>query len=413
MNGRNLTEALPRPPPESPKEPPKTKQPTMSYAVETIRLENSHADFTDQSIQPHFSTGIEDLHGTIQGVNSKPGQSAQVRLEGRVDPYAPVKIEGQLNLLSPVQFADVHMRFTNLDMTTLSPYSGKFAGYRIKMGKLSLDLDYRLKNRRLDSRNKIVLTRLVLGEPVRDSKAPDLPLHLAIALLKDSKGRIDLNLPIRGDLSKPKVSFTGLVGQVFRGLIRKVATSPFNLLAKLGGGGGGGAESRFVGFSPGEAELGTAQADQLSTLAKALRERPALYLQITGVAGPERDRQGLTDRLKIAKLMAEGRPASDPEVLRATVLSESDRQRYLERLYRRETGQTAPASVEAMRRALLDPAAISRTRLRLLAQARTSAIRDYLVNAESLRPDRIFPTSVRVRQGKGPLVRSELGLKAS
>ncbi|BBL77234.1 DUF748 domain-containing protein [Methylomagnum ishizawai] len=410
----NLAEAVAPTKPEQSKEAPVGKP--MAFAIDQIRLEHSQADFTDQSIQPNFSTAVQDLHGTVEGLDSKPGQSAKMRLEGQVGPYAPAKIEGKLNLFRPAQFADVHMHFSSVDMSALSPYSGKFAGYRIKMGKMSLDLDYHLKDRRLDSDNKIVLTRLVLGEPVPDSKAPDLPLHLAIALLKDSQGKIDLDLPIRGDLSKPKVSFPGLVKRVFFGLVRKAVASPFNLLAKLAGGGGG-AALRYVDFSPSAAELRTEQVDQLAALAKALRERPALYLRITGVAGPERDRralaeQDLIDRLKIAKLMEEGRPTTDPEALRATVLSQSEYQRYLARLYRRETGQTAPASDGAMRRALLDPAGVSRTRLRLLAQARTRAIRDYLVNAEGLKPDRMFPTDVRLGEGEGPLVRSELGLGA-
>ena len=390
-------------------------KPPMTIMVDMIRLENSRADFTDQSIRPNFSTGIHNLHGTIRGLNSKPGQSAELLLEGRVDPYAPVRIEGKMNLFSPTQFADIHMRFTNVDMTTLSPYSGKFAGYRIRMGKMSLDLDYQLKDQRLDSTNRIVLTRLVLGEPVTGSKAPDLPLHLAIALLKDSRGRIELNLPIRGDLSDPEVSLPGLVGKVLRGLIRKVVASPFSLLARLVG--GKGEELRYVGFSPGEAVLGNEQVEQLSKLAKGLRERPALYLKVTGVAGPERDRQALAEknlitRLKIAKLMEEDRPI-DPESIRNAVLSRSNYERYLAKLYRQETGKEGAVSVEAMKQALLEPKSVTRTRLRLLAQERTTAIRDYLVRSEAIKPERIFVTDVQVEKGSGSLVRSELGLRAS
>jgi hypothetical protein len=390
-------------------------KPPVPVAVDVIRLENSRTDFTDQSIQPHFSTGIQNLHGTLRGVNSKPGQSAELRLEGQVDPYAPVRIEGRLNLFRPAQFADIHMRFANVDMTTLSPYSGKFAGYRIRMGKMSLDLDYRLKNRRLDSTNHIVLNRLELGEPVPGSKAPDLPLHLAIALLKDAQGRIDLDLPVRGNLNDPRVSLPGLLGKVLRGAIRKVVAAPFSLLAGLAG--AGEEELRYVGFNPGEAELGTEQAAQLSKLGKALRERPALYLQVTGVAGPERDRealaeQDLIDRLKIAKLMEEGRPV-DAASVRATLLSRSEYERYLARLYHRETGGDADTSIEAMKRALREPGAVTRTRLRVLAQERTAAIRDYLVRSEGLKPERIFIGEVRVERGEGPRVRSELEVRGS
>lgn len=247
------------------------------------------------------------------------------------------------------------------------------------------------------------------------TKAPDLPLHLAIALLKDSEGRIDLDLPIRGNLNDPKVSLPGLVGKVLRGAVRKVVAAPFAALARLAGAGED--ELRYVGFDPGEEKLGTEQAAQLTKLGKALRERPALYLLVTGVAGPERDRRvlaekDLIDRLKIAKLMDEKRPM-DAATLRATVLSRSEFERYLTELYRRETGRAAEPSVDAMKRALLEPDAVTGTRLRVLAQARTAAIRDYLVRSEGLRPERIFLSDVRVEPGEGPLVRSELGLRGS
>jgi hypothetical protein len=404
-------------PEKSPGEP--GSKPPMPIAVDMIRLENSQADFSDLFIQPNFSIGIHDLHGTLHGVNSKPGQPAKLLLEGRVDRHAPVKIEGKINLFSPTRLANVDMRFTNVDMTALSPYSGKFAGYRIRMGKMSLDLHYRLKDRRLDSANRIVLTHLTLGEPVPGSRAPDLPLHLAIALLKDSQGRINLDLPIRGDLSNPKVSFPNLVGDVLRGLIRKVVASPFQMLARLAG---GGEDLSYVGFSPGEANLGNEQVAQLAKLGQALRERPALHLQITGVAGPERDRPALAekeliDRIKAAKLLEQGRPVNS-ESLRNTVLSRSEYERFMTRLYVGKTGGRASSRegavpIDAMKDALLRPEAIGQAGLRILARERAGAIRDYLIRSEGLEPTRIFVTDVQVEKDSGPLVRSRLGLRAS
>jgi len=391
----------------------------MAIAVDLIRLENARADFTDRSIVPHFSTGIHDLHGTIAGLNSKPDQSAKLLLEGQVDPYAPVRIEGRLNLFSPTQFADIDMQFTNIDMTALSPYSGKFAGYRIKMGKMSLDLHYQLKDQQLDSQNEIILTHLTLGEPVESPFATDLPLHLAIALLKDSQGRIDLDLPIRGDLSNPEVSFPGLVREVIWGAVRKVVNSPFRLLARLVG--GQEEELRYVGFNPGEATLGNEQVAQLSKLANALAERPALYLQVTGVAGPGRDQRALAEQdlitqLKVAKLMEQGRPV-DAESIRGTVLSRSEYERLMAELYRDRTGRSplpnGESAIAAMKEELIQTESVSRVRLRVLAQERAAAIRDYLIRLEGLKPERIFITDVELEKGEGPLVRSELGLRAS
>jgi hypothetical protein len=205
---------------------------------------------------------------------------------------------------------------------------------------------------------------------------------------------------------------------VLLGLIRKVVVSPFQMLAQLAG---GGEDLSDVGFNPGEANLGNEQVAQLAKLAQALRERPALYLQITGVAGSERDRPALAekeliDRIKVAKLLEQGRPV-DSESLRNTVLSRSEYERLIARLYAGKTGGKAPEGavpLEAMKDALLQPGAIGQARLRILARERAGTIRDYLARSEGLEPGRIFVEDVQVEKDSGgPLVRSKLGLKAS
>lgn len=402
-------------------ESPGGKKSTMPVQIDAIRIENASADFADYSIQPNFSTAIYDLHGAIDGLSSAPSSRADVALEGRVEPYAPVAIKGEMNLFSPVQYADIGMRFQNVNLTALSPYSGRFVGYRIEKGKMSMDLHYQLRNKKLQAQNEIVLNQLTLGERVENPRAIDLPLRLAIALLKDRSGRIDLDLPVQGDLANPKVSFGGLIFKAFKGLLRKIVSSPFNLLGSLIG--IGGEELQFIAFEAGSASLGYQQIDKLTKLAEALHERPELSLDIKGIAALERDRlalakQDVRKQLKIAKLIRQGETVSS-ENIKNISLTQAEYRELLIQLYQNTFGeeplpeQVADEPFQRMEQRLLESQSVSKTRLRLLAQERAIGVRDYLIQEEGLAPERIFMTDVKLQKSKDKQIKTQLALGAS
>ncbi|MFV9645868.1 MAG: DUF748 domain-containing protein, partial [Desulfobacterales bacterium] len=227
-------------------------------------------------------TGIQNLKGTVKGLSSESLARADVLLEGKVDKYAPVKISGQINPLSEDAYTDLALSFKNIELATFTPYSGKFAGYAIKKGKLSLDLKYKVSEDLLIGENEIFVDQLTFGERIDSPDATTLPVRLAIALLKDREGRIDIDLPVRGDLSDPEFSYGRIVVNALVNLITKIVTSPFAALANLVG--GDGEELSFVEFEFGSAGLLAGQIRKLDNLAKALYERPALRLEIKGVA---------------------------------------------------------------------------------------------------------------------------------
>jgi hypothetical protein len=96
-------------------------------------------------------------------------------------------------------------------MKTTSPYAMKFAGYKIAEGTMSLDLRYKVQNSQLEGNNQVVIDKLTLGERVDSPDALKLPIELAIAILKDSNGRIDLGLPVSGSLDDPQFSWGALI----------------------------------------------------------------------------------------------------------------------------------------------------------------------------------------------------------
>ena len=298
------------------------------YSIGTVRILDGTADYADLWIRPHFATGIQALHGTITGLSSNPRSRATVRLAGKVDRYAPVHIDGRMNLLASPSYADLHLRFRGLELTQMTPYAARFAGYKIASGTLDADMHYRIEDGRLNADHRFVIDQLVLGERVASPEAVNLPLRLAVALLKDGHGVIRIGLPVTGSLSNPHFSIGPLIGKALVNLVRRAVTAPFRLLGRLFG---GGPNLDRIEFAPGSAALGAGPRTRLAAIAKALAHRPELRVSIPVVFSSARDRPALAARAA-RKLRAreqalasrKGAPPTKPPTAQPAVLEPVD-----------------------------------------------------------------------------------------
>ena len=268
--------------------------PAFPIAIERIRIDGANLDFADLSLTPQFGALIHSLSGVINGLSTEPGTTALVELDGQVDDYGSTRIRGSLQPFQATEFTDLELSFRNLEMTRLTPYSGKFAGRKIDSGKLSVDLQYKIKERQLAGENKFVINRLKLGERIDSPTAMKLPLDLAIALLQDSNGIIDLDLPISGSLDDPQFSYGKIVWKAIVNVLTKLVTAPFRALGSLLGVSAEKLES--IDFDPGSSTLLPPEQEKLKTLAEALAKRPALTLTLKPGYDPEADRRALQEQ---------------------------------------------------------------------------------------------------------------------
>jgi hypothetical protein len=245
-----------------------------------VRVQDGKLDFTDLSLRPQFGAKIYDLSGLITGLSSKADARSQIELDGRVDDYGQARVRGLLNPFVPADNTDVNVVFKNIDMVSASPYSMKFAGYKIAQGKISLDLQYKVRNSQLEGNNQIVLDNLTLGERSDSPDAIKLPLSLALAILKDSNGRIDLGVPVSGNMSDPQFSYGALVWKAVGNILGKVALSPFRALGNLFGVSGDKLDT--VDFDAGSAIVLPPEREKLRNVAKILAAKPELKLSVPG-----------------------------------------------------------------------------------------------------------------------------------
>ncbi|MCK5509359.1 MAG: DUF748 domain-containing protein [Desulfobacterales bacterium] len=408
-------------------------QAPIPVTIDTVCIENASVNFSDLSLKPDFAIGIQGLNGTVRGLSSRSLARADVLLKGKVDKYAPVKVAGQINPLSEDVYTDLAVSFTNIELSTFTPYSGKFAGYAINKGKLSLDLKYKLSENILVGENEIFMDQFTFGERIDSPDATTLPVRLAVALLRDREGKIDINLPVRGDLNDPEFSYSRIVINALVNLITKIVSSPFDMLAGLVGGDGEGLS--FVEFEFGSTALGTEQIRKLEQLSKGLHERPALRLEIKGVADTKHDRAALaetklTGQLKRAKLKElTALELSLPARAEDISLSDDDYARLITQVYTDKFGEhpmtlfelkpetSEPPQIKpevliaAARQRLIEKMAVDETGLRRLAQERAKQIKDHLIRKGKIPNKRVFMVEVKINHASDvDTIRTDLTL---
>lgn len=365
-----------------------------------VRLAGGRVDFSDRFIQPNYSAQLTELAGSLSAFASQNaeggGQLAELVLRGRAQGTATLDIQGQLNpLLDPLALAiQGHVR--DLDLSPLSPYAVRYAGHGIERGKLNMDVDYQLQpNGQLTARNQLVLKQLGFGEPVPGAPA-SLPVKLAVALLADRQGVIDLDLPISGSLNDPEFRIGAVVFKIIGNLLTKAITAPFSLLAQAFGGGD---EMSRVDFAQGSAELSSQARSGLDQVVQALLARPALTLTVAGSASQASETDAIK-RAQLQRLVQAQAPAGGEG---------ADYEAQLRAVYK-QTAMTKPRnaiglaktlSVPEMEALLLANLSVSSEQVRALAGQRAAVVRDYLLT-QAMPLERLFLGAPRIASSDAP-----------
>lgn len=360
--------------------------------------------FSDRFVKPNYSANLSDLTGKLSAFSSVPAGSASVpnmadlELRGRAEGTASLEILGKLNPLAKPIALDITGKVRDLELPPLSPYSVKYSGYGINRGKLSVDVKYQVQpDGKLTANNKVILNQLSFGDKVEGSTA-SLPVKLAVALLADRNGVIDIDLPISGSLSDPQFSIGPIIIKVIVNVIVKAITAPFSLLASAFGGGGD--ELSNVAFSPGSARLQPDAEAGLDKVAKALADRPALRLTVVGTSNLDAEREGFK-RARLDQLVrAEKRRSVVKDGGAATVavtVSPAEYPALLKEVYknadmskpRNLVGMAKDLPVPEMENLLLADIKVTDDAMRELAVQRGVVVKDYLAS-KNLPADRLF-----------------------
>jgi uncharacterized protein involved in outer membrane biogenesis len=408
--------------------------PALTFQLKRLDIARGTMGFADYSIQPNFEARIDELQGSISNITNLPGQVAAIDLTGQViDRFSPATIKGTMDLLGYDRHTDMHLAFRNIELPVFNPYSGRYAGYAIAKGKLTTELSYKIDNRALKADHHIIVNQLEWGEATDSKEKVPLPVRLATALLKDSNGVIDLDVPVTGSLDDPKFRIGPIIWQIIGNILEKAVTAPFRLIGSLFA---GAEKAQYVDFAPGSATMPDGAAQSLGALAKALTQRPELQLDIPAGPGIREDAAQLADAQIDAQLMAKESKKGAP--VDVATLDSGERHDRLEDLYRDKLGKkpaypdfppealkaapgAKPDASDDDRRTLLEAQwlraqlqtafAPSAAQLVALGSARATAVRDALLTDGSVDPARVFMATAMTVTPTDGHSRLELKLK--
>jgi len=387
-------------PPDEAKTAPAEEKKPAPVKIDTLTLQGGAINFSDNHIKPHYSVNLLEIGGRVSGLSSEENTTADVDLRGKLENYAPLEITGRINPLKQDLFVDLKADFKDMDLSPLSPYSGRYVGYTIEKGKLALNLRYLIVKKKLDSQNNVFLDQFTLGDAVESPEATKLPVKLAIALLKDRQGRINLDIPVTGELDDPKFSIGGVILKIIKNLLVKAATSPFALLGAIFG---GGEELSYLQFDYGSHVISEEGAKKLDTIIKMLNDRPSLKIEIKGFVDPEKDREGLIQYIfhkkikaqKLKDLVKKGQSVTSVDEIQ---IEPEEYSKYLKMAYKQEKfpkprnflGFAKDLPDPEMEKLMLTHIEIKDDDLRQLASQRSLNVKDYILRSKKVEPERVF-----------------------
>jgi len=375
---------------------------TKQIRIGSVTIQDGTLSFTDNHLPQHFATTFYNLGGRVSGLSSEESKFADVDLRGNLENHSPLQITGRINPLRDDLFVDLTVSFRDIELSPVTPYSGTYLGYTVEKGKLYLDLKYHIDKKQLDASNSIFIDQFTFGDKVESDKATKLPVKLGLALLKDRKGEIHLDVPVTGRTDDPKFSVWKLVFQVIRNLMVKAVTSPLSLLSSMFG---GGHDLSAIQFNHGASTITPPEGQKLDALAKALLDRPALKVELKGYVDREKDTEGyrreLLDRkVRGEKFLALGkqRALKEGETADSITVGPDEYPTYLAAVYKKEKfpkprnmlGLVKTLPPDEMKKLIIANTVIGEPELKNLAHERVVAVMNYLVTKGHVPAERVF-----------------------
>jgi len=417
----NVNRALKLTPPPGPNPPsplgaalPPTQGRPFKLSIMKTRIRSGRLSFIDRSLEPNAALVITGLEGLATSLSTEPDSQSELDFRGLAGGIAPLRIKGRAMPLRKDQDTDVTVTIQASELSDFSPYAGKYLGYTIHKGKLDLDAHVQIRQRQLQALLKTRMDQFYLGDKVESPDAVKLPMKLALAILRDRAGVIDLELPVTGSLDDPDLHYGKIILHAILNVMGKIVTSPFTLLAKLGG--GQGHDLSYVAFAPGSAAADPVAVTKAQALARALAERPELGLEAEGCADPGADAGALKQQMLEQSLLALKAGAAKAPPSGQGLLPE-ERAQWLRVAYQRAfpaAATTSPAPPPPppgeMEQRLLGTYTVTADDLRQLGAARTKALFQLLLDAK-VDPGRLFTVTGGDRARKEPGSRVYFSLK--
>lgn len=280
-----------------------TTQPTKAnLIIERFEVKSSSVTYTDKTLKQEFSLPIRNIN--IVSSQFSLNQKSSVQLNAIVGEGGVLDALWQ-GKMSELSTQNITLNIKDLRMVDFSPYCAHFTAHPILDGLLNFKSENVIVDNMLQSENFLQMYNCKVDKKIKNLDPEfKIPLRAALYVLTDRKGRIDIELPVEGNITSPQFSFKKAIMKVLTNFLVKVATSPVNFIVNAT------EENRSI-FADMELPLETSEfsaADyaKLNDIMEFMKEKDQMNLNVAVVLDDQFFAQNATDSLQMTEqLLAE------------------------------------------------------------------------------------------------------------
>ena len=241
--------------------------PAMKLNVGRLAINDAAFTYNDFTLPDAFSFPVKKLNITAENISTSGDNNAKLFAQLPHGGVAIIRWHG--NIDNWKQNQSLALSIKNLQLKDLSPYAVAYLGCPFTDGTFSFVSDNNIRFSQLEGHNKIDLFNPEVGEKRSDVEAKvNIPLKAALYILKDKDDRVELDVPVSGNIDSPEFSYMKIVWKTLGNLLVKVATSPFRAVGKAMGLSG---DLDFIAYNPLQTSFTSEQYNTFNKIVEVLQ----------------------------------------------------------------------------------------------------------------------------------------------
>ena len=252
-----------------------TEETPMEFTVNHLMIQNGLMDFSDQTLNEPFNYELSQIAVDMDTI-SLQDEWVNVKASMKLNRRGNLDAKVGFNPMNPLDKIALDYELTDFQLPDINIYSKFYTGLPILFGEMYYKNKTRINNKQLVSDNKLIIRKVEIGR--KTGGLYDVPIKLALFILKDINGDINLDIPVRGDLSDPKVKILPIVWDTFKSFSYKIVASPFKALGQMLG--VNEKELEEITFIYSDSTLTSSQTRSLDHLLKIAEIKPELQIEL-------------------------------------------------------------------------------------------------------------------------------------
>jgi len=200
------------------------------YRINKLAIKRADIKYNDYSTSEKFSIDANPLDVRADSIDKSHG-NMQISLTSGVHPYGSFFVNASINPRDSATF-NLNYHFTQIPVTLFNPYLISYTSFPLDRGTIELNGVWNVQNGFIQSENHLLVIDPRVTKRLKNKADKWIPLWLVMAFVREKGDVIDYQIPITGNLNKPKFHLHDIVINTLNNVFVKPPTTPYRMEVK-------------------------------------------------------------------------------------------------------------------------------------------------------------------------------------